>query len=259
MSHPSVFSAPLPSRREIAFFSVFALFFALALLLPPVAQPDAYHAFADERSFFGVPRFFDVASNLGFLLAGVYGLFRVALASNSLTPAFRWAAGVFFLGSLLTAFGSAFYHWAPDNARLVWDRLPMTIAFAGACAAIAAARVSQRAGYLALAVALGAGLWSVWHWLSTGNLSPYLVMQFGGLAWILTIHFFGQLNPAEDFPWGALLLFYGLAKAAELLDAPIYHALGGALSGHSVKHALAAVAVYLFARALRRPAAGPGR
>lgn len=250
--------APMaPSRREIAFAAVFAFFFALAFILPPVAQPEAYHAFADERAFFGVPRFFDVASNLGFLLAGLWGLLSAWRSKASLSPAFFWAACLFFSGSLLTAFGSAFYHWAPDNARLVWDRLPMTFAFAGACSAIAAARVSQRLGFLTLAASLAAGAWSVWHWLATGDLTPYLVMQFGGLIWIAAIHFFGRSNPKEDFPWGSLLLFYGLAKAAELLDAPIYHALGEALSGHSVKHALAAVAVLLFAQALRRGRQAP--
>jgi len=29
----------------------------------------------------------------------------------------------------LVSIGSAYYHWKPTSERLVWDRLPMTIAF----------------------------------------------------------------------------------------------------------------------------------
>jgi len=32
---------------------------------------------------------------------------------------------LFLIGLLLTAFGSSFYHLAPNNARLIWDRLPI--------------------------------------------------------------------------------------------------------------------------------------
>jgi hypothetical protein len=76
-------------------------------------------------------------SNLPFLVFGVLGLVIVTphlvalLATNGLLPAIdstrlfldnteqnAWL--VFFWGSTLTAFGSAYYHWRPDNARLVW-------------------------------------------------------------------------------------------------------------------------------------------
>lgn len=247
------FTAPLPlTRKELAFFSVFALFFALAFALPPMAQSEAYHAFADERAFFGIPRFMDVATNLGFFFAGLYGLRSTSARKDSFTPAFLWAADTFFWGVLLTSFGSAFYHWAPDSARLVWDRLPMTIAFAGACAALGAARVSQRAGFIALGLCLASGGWAVAHWLGAGNLTPYATMQFGGLAWIMGARLFGSANPREDFPWAALLAFYALAKLAEFLDPQIFLATHGMISGHSLKHLLAAAGALSFALAVRR-------
>jgi hypothetical protein len=36
---------------------------------------------------------------------------------------------VLFAGVTLSSLGSSYFHLAPDNARLMWDRLPMTIAF----------------------------------------------------------------------------------------------------------------------------------
>ena len=120
-------------------------------------QPLSYHAFADCRAIWSIPNFFNVVSNLPFLVGGVAGL------------AVIWNGGgrfidrreqlpylVFFLGALLTSLGSAYYHLAPDNPRLVWDRLPMTLGFAGLVSAALAERMDARFG-LRCAVALAGG------------------------------------------------------------------------------------------------------
>ena len=36
--------------------------------LPPIAQDPLYHAFADQRALLGVPHFWNVVSNLPFVL-----------------------------------------------------------------------------------------------------------------------------------------------------------------------------------------------
>jgi hypothetical protein len=43
----------------------------------------------------------------------------------------RWLYLVMFAGLSLTAFGSGYYHLAPDNARLVWDRIAIMMVFMG--------------------------------------------------------------------------------------------------------------------------------
>jgi hypothetical protein len=101
-----------------------------AVLLPALPQPLAYHDFADQRTMLGVAHFPDVASNAGFLLIGLVGLAVVARPRTQFEHAVeRWPYALFFVGMLLTALGSAYYHLAPDNEALVWDRLPMTVAF----------------------------------------------------------------------------------------------------------------------------------
>jgi hypothetical protein len=57
-----------------------ALFATLAawLALPPIAQGQAYHAFADQRALLGLPRSADVLSNAAFALVGLLGIARLA-------------------------------------------------------------------------------------------------------------------------------------------------------------------------------------
>src|SRR5271155_148198 len=130
---------------------------AVALYLPPVPQPLSYHHFADQRAWLGIPNFGDVASNLLFAVGGVWGLivlWRRRGQELFIDPRERWAYFFVFLGLFLTAFGSAYYHLAPDNARLVWDRLPMTLAFMGLVSAMISERMSVSAGFYLLPLLL---------------------------------------------------------------------------------------------------------
>src|SRR5580704_2712437 len=116
-------------------FVITIVIFVVDLLLPRIPQPQSYHMFADQRSFLGIPNFGDVVSNVPFAIFGLWGLaFLMRSSSEQLSEHFldsreRWFYLIIFTGLLLTAFGSSYYHLAPSNARLVWDRLPMTIVF----------------------------------------------------------------------------------------------------------------------------------
>lgn len=243
------------NRKERRFALALAFFVLLACALPPVAQPQGYHQFADGRALFGIPRALDVLSNLGFLCAGLFGLLALAARGSGLAPALKASLGVFFAGVVLTAIGSAFYHLAPQDGRLVWDRLPMTIAFAGVCGCLGSARVSSRAGWGALWASLAYGLGSVWLWSATGNLAPYVIMQFGGLAWVAVAWVGGARRPVDP-PWGALLGFYLAAKLFESLDAQTFAATLGLVSGHTVKHLLSAMGAGSFAWSVWRGGRG---
>jgi hypothetical protein len=96
---------PIRSRWLLAFT---ALCVAAAFFFPAIPQPPGYHQFADQRRAFGIANFFDVASNAGFLIAGLAGLIIVWSGRARFEFAReRWPWTVFFLGLLLTAFGSA--------------------------------------------------------------------------------------------------------------------------------------------------------
>jgi hypothetical protein len=167
--------------RAVAVFT--ALCFLAAFIVPAMPQPVAYHDFADHRAIFGIPNFLDVASNLAFLLVALIGFAVVFLPGTVFEHASeRLAYAVFFLGMLLTAGGSAYYHLAPDNERLFWDRLPMTIAFMSLLAAQVSERINVRAGVALLVPMLAIGAASVLYWRATeragaGNVIPYGILQ----------------------------------------------------------------------------------
>ena len=221
-------------------------------LLPTIQQPPEYHDFADHRTFLGMPNAADVLSNVAFALAGLYGGYCLWRGQRALRPAVRASLLVFFVGLLLTALGSAYYHWRPVNATLVLDRLPMTVAFAGVFGGIVAERVSPRSGIAVLAVMLLAGIASVLYWMRSDDLSAYAVVQFGGFAGLFILLLATRPGP-EALPWWALVAWYGVSKAFELADVMIWKASDAVVAGHLLKHVAAAVGGIVLAHALREP------
>jgi len=237
-------------------------------LLPRVAQPLDYHNFADRRTFLSVPNFLNVISNAPFLLAGIWGLMLVmgpmrAEGRPFLNSVERWPYLILSVGVALTCFGSAYYHLAPNNSSLVWDRLPMTLGFMSLLSAMLMERINLRAGSLALAPLLLLGIASVAYWYvsemhGAGDLRLYLMVQFYTLALILLLLW---LFPARYTRGGDLVIamgFYVLAKILEMTDKQIFN-FGHIISGHTLKHLAAALGVYWIFRMLaRRSAVVPG-
>jgi len=232
---------------------------ALFLFTSPVPQDPAYHEFADSRTLFGISNFWNVMSNLPFLLVGLWGIIFVFRHSHSVClPGLELAYVVFFSGIFLTAFGSGYYHLGPSNDPLVWDRLPMTIGFAGLFAIIIGEFVSPRIGRAVVIPLLLVGIASVEYWAWTesnavGDLRPYAVVQFLPMMLlpVILLTYKPAIGSARVF-W-IMLLFYVLAKLAEQLDENILSA-GGLISGHSLKHIFAAMtpATLLYALMQRR-------
>ncbi|HMY38678.1 MAG TPA: ceramidase domain-containing protein, partial [Marinagarivorans sp.] len=132
--------------------------------LPPIAQTVAYHQFADERSFLSISHFWNVVSNLMFAVSGAVGVWVVRGGDTAFAPELRVAYRVFFVGVMLVAVGSAYYHWAPDNATLVWDRLPMTVAFMALFAIVIGEHISPSAGAKLLVPLISSGVAAVAYW-----------------------------------------------------------------------------------------------
>jgi hypothetical protein len=233
-------------------------FVLAAVFMPPMPQPPSYHQFADCRTFFGVVNFLNVASNLPFLIGGLLGLrINGSGRGDFIDPREQLPYLVFFLGALLTCFGSAYYHGAPDNARLVWDRLPMTLGFAGLVAATVAERVDLKLGLRSLWPLLLLGVFTVIYWYGTelrgaGNIIPYGIYQIWSVLIIVLLLF---AYPAQRYSHGGLLgwaaVWYGLAKVFETFDLQVYRLLGDTVSGHTIKHVLASFAVFAIVRQLR--------
>ncbi len=251
---------PLLSRRYApwSFFALAAVVGIAALLFPRTPQPLSYHQFADTRSWLGIPNFGDVASNILFLAAGLCGLVFLCRKSNRerfIEARERWPYFLLFLGLLLTACGSAYYHLSPDNARLVWDRVPMTAVFMPLVAALIAERVSVSIGLWLLPVFTAVGIASVlqWHFSEqqgAGDLRCYAAVQLYAVLALFVV-----LLLPQRYTRGSDLLvvagLYALAKVCETADRPIF-SWGHLVSGHTLKHLAAGAAGLYILRMLQK-------
>jgi hypothetical protein len=233
----------------------------VCVFLPRIPQPQSYHLFADSRSLLGIPNFGNVVSNLPFAVIGILGIaFLLRAGSDSscghfLDSSERWPYMIAFVGMLLTAFGSSYYHLAPNNARLVWDRLPMTIVFMSMVAAMISERVQIRLGLILLPPLLIIGIASVLQWYESelhgvGDLRFYAAVQaYSALVLLIVLLFPPRYSRGYDL--AIIVGFYVLAKALEMLDKPIFSA-GRLVSGHTLKHLAAATAGYWLLRMLQK-------
>ena len=237
----------------LAVVMVIAVFFA-----PPVAQDPDYHDFADQRTLIGIAHFWNVLSNLPFVLFGAAGMFVVArLPAENLARGLRGAYYIFFIGVLLTGVGSSWYHLAPDNQTLFWDRLPMTIAFMALFSIVIGEFVCPVSAKRVLVPLLIAGAASVLYWDFTeasgvGDLRPYALVQFLPIIVmpIILLAYRSEASTAATF-W-VMIALYVASKVFEQADLALYEQT--AISGHSVKHLFASAAAGYFAWALaRRP------
>jgi hypothetical protein len=263
---PAAFEA-----RVLGFLGFGVVALGLVFCLPPIPQDPAYHAFADGRTMLGVRNFLNVASNVPFVVVGALGLgalFRpgaVGPGGSVLDPAERWPLAVLFVGVFLTGFGSAYYHLDPNNETLVWDRLPMTVAFMGLFAAMIGERVGVRAGTWLLGPLVWLGLVSAvaWHlserrW--AGDLRLYGFVQFYPLV---TIPLLLYQFPPRYTRGGDIMVALGWYLLAKVLEhGPVEHSIfgmGHVVSGHTLKHLAAAAGAYWLARMVwrRRPAPMP--
>ena len=225
-------------------------------IMDPIAQDPSYHNFADQRGMINIPNFFDVISNLSFVIVGAMGirLIRSGRAAGGL-PELQAVYMTFFAGVFLTGFGSAYYHLHPDNQTLLWDRLPMTIAFMALFSAIVGETISSRIALKLFIPLLVSGIASVVYWHvselnGNGDLRAYVLVQFLPILLIplILLLFDSRLN-GNKYIWGVIGA-YAVSKVMELFDAPIYNALN-VISGHSLKHLIAAFATFIFYQALK--------
>ena len=225
---------------------------ALLFALPPIRQGPRYYLFPDHRTLLGVPYFWNVVSNLPFAVVGALGLAAMAARPPPLRPAF----GALFAGVFLTAFGSAWYHLAPSAGRLLFDRLPMTIGFAAVFALVMGDRVAARfASPAGLAATIAVAAASALAWYTTGDLRPYVFVQGTLLILVPLVLLFFPGREVDGSWLVAALALYLVAKLFERFDGSIY-ALGHLLSGHTLKHLVAAAACWCLHRSAVARVAG---
>jgi Ca2+/Na+ antiporter len=233
--------------HRISLLAVVTLLAILTVwLLPPIPQDQAYHEFADQQTVFGIPHFWNVISNAAFLLVAIYGLraLRNPLAFQESWE--RRAYIVLLAATALTALGSGYYHYDPNDATLFWDRLPMTLVFMSLLASVAGERLGIRIGRLFYFILLAAGAAALLYWRVTGDLRLYGFVQFypALVLPLLVILFPGRYTGLSGLIWTAI--FYLIAKLLEGYDRQIAQVI--AMGGHPSKHLAAAAALWSYVR-----------
>lgn len=246
---------PTDNRTRLFLLFAGAVIIASFVFVGPVAQDQAYYDMADTRNILGVPNFWNVVSNIPFLFVGAAGL-RYLLTTDRKTlaqrilPELRLAYLVFFAGVFLTCFGSSWFHLEPNNSTLVWDRLPMTVAFMGLFTIVIGEQVCPVSARRLMWPLLLVGAASVFYWawsesLGAGDLRPYALVQF--LPMLLIPVLLLSYRSSFDrigFYW-TMLVAYAISKILEQLDEGVFEVLR-IISGHSLKHVAAAVGPLIF-------------
>lgn len=243
-------AAPAPDSWRLAVLASILLgSLAYALAHDPIAQDQAYHQFADRRPLLGVPNFWNVASNLPFLCVGGAGL---ALAGRRRLTGGSTAWIVFFAGVAFVSVGSGYYHWAPTDATLVWDRLPMTVGFMAMFVALLAESLPRRMTRPLLAPAVCTGFASVAWWAWSGDLRFYAWVQVAPLLTVVAVLMLFRARYSHRALLAVALVAYVAAKWVELRDRELFVWSGGSVGGHALKHLLAAAACLALLEMLRR-------
>jgi hypothetical protein len=235
------------SHPRMFLFGLAAVSLLGLLLLPPVPQPQDYHQFADQKTLFGIPHFWNVISNLPFILVGAVGMLQV-----------RDLAGrMIFLGVFLTGFSSSYYHWNPNDAGLFWDRLPMSIAFMAILASVVEERMDAKTGRALLWPLVALGVVSLLVWRQTDDLRLYGWVQFFPCVVLPLVFWLFPPRYSGTWYWVAAAGWYLVAKVLEYADAVIYSGAAHFMAGHALKHLAAAAGCYAILRAFqtRQPVA----
>lgn len=215
-------------------------------VIAPIPQDLNYHIFSDSQEHFGIPNFWNVLSNLPYIAFGVFGLTQTLISKQNIAFGYLPLSSAFFIGLTLSGLGSAYYHYAPSNESLVWDRLPMTVAFMAFFTTVLSLHFSlENKRYPILIALITFGATSVYYWAYTenigkGDLRPYAVIQFLPIILIPAIMLMFKSARYDTKYIGWIIGVYVLAKATEHFDSEIDAMLG--FSGHSTKHIVSAFA-----------------
>lgn len=242
-------------QSQLLMFGIFSVGIVLiSIIMPPTSQSIEYHQFVDQRIYFGIPNFFNVISNIFLLFSGLAGfIFLLRPREFLIHKTFikfseRWPYFILFLSVIMASLASTYYHLAPDNTRLVWDRLPIAIGIVTLLSTVLIERISINIGFILLPFLILFGIGSVmyWYWseqYGLGNLNYYIVVQFYSILAIILLgkYFSSRYTRGADIY--IVIILYSFAKFAEIADHEIY-SLGQVISGHSVKHLFVGMAVF---------------
>ncbi|CAN6865544.1 unnamed protein product [Brassica oleracea] len=235
-------------RKRILVGSLFICWLILMFFTPKVPLHSfRHHVFADKRNFMGVPNTLNVMTNFPFLIIGVLG-FVLCLGGSFFNISLKgeiWGWTLFYASISSLAFGSAYYHLKPDDNRIVWDTLPILIAYSSLFSSFLVERAGERVGLSCLVLLLFISVLSVAYARVFNDLRLCLTFQ---LIPCLAIPVMTVLLPPKYTHsrfWLLATAAHAVSKIEGLADSKIYNFNGYTISGHSLGHLCSALAMLL--------------
>lgn len=245
------------NQKIILLIGLFLISLIGVLSISPIPQDLEYHKFADQRGWLGISNFNDVISNIPYAIVGIIGTFLTFRQKNNIIEKSEFLAFLCaFAGIFLVSLGSAYYHFAPNNHSLVFDRLPMTIGFMAIFSLIIAERIDTKAGIILLPILILAGFFSIFYWdytesVNRGDLRFYALVQFFPIVAMPIVLRLFTAKYTGTYYLVEMIIFYVIAKLLEHFDAEIFSLTSNIISGHSLKHISSALACYSLVRYLK--------
>ncbi|GLT75925.1 hypothetical protein SLA2020_476150 [Shorea laevis] len=227
--------------------AAFLCWLFLMLITPKIPLSPHNPLFADMRNFLGMPNTLNVISNFPFLIVGVLG-FVLSLGGSFFNISLRgevWGWVLFYAGIASMAFGSAYYHLKPDESRVMWDTLPMMIAYSSLFSSFIIERLGERIGLSCLLSLLIVAVISIIYARTFSDLRLCITFQSIPCIAIPVMTFLFPPKYSHSMYWlwaaGACIV----AKVEALADMKIYRANRYIISGHSLEHLCSAIAPVL--------------
>lgn len=174
---------------------------------------EKYNMFADSRCMCCIPNFMDVMSNVIFMIVGIYLLQT------------HFVLGI---NTILVFFGSSYFHWNPTKDTLVFDRIPMMLLLSELIS------IKMELDIHMTTTIYVTSVFSVLYWWITDDLIPYSMFQVAPIIYFLIV---GQ------YQMRSCVIMYMMAKIFEDNDKKIYDMTNKYISGHTLKHIAAGMAL----------------
>jgi len=195
----------------------------VSLLTKPVPIPKGYHDFADKRTLIkGIPNTLDILSNLAIALPGIYLICEQKKLS------------FLSINILLLAITSVYYHINPNDTTIFLDM----IFLASVNTIIFSFFVNKEIGQVVYVL----GILSVLYWKRTGDIRLYEFLKIG-----IPIYALIQLitNDKVSHYLVPFIILGVLVRYTEFNDKAIFTLTNGLISGHTIKHILGGIELYI--------------
>ncbi|XP_047154788.1 uncharacterized protein LOC124826074 [Vigna umbellata] len=208
------------------------------LFTPTIPRSPKHHQFGDMRNLLGVPNTLNVMTNFPFLVVGILGLVLALEGGvfNISSQGEVWTWALFYAGIAGVAFGSAYYHLKPDDHRVLWDTLPMMVAFSSLFSSLVVERFGQRIGLCCLFALIVAAFLCVVYERIYNDIRFCVIFQLTLPLAIPVIALMYRSKYTHSRYWFMSTGIYLLAKFEGVTDKKLYYVNNYIISGHSMEH-----------------------